>query len=53
MGINREAAEQLGGSYVMKSSASPFYVRGGGGLLAPLTERKVADLLAGAELAKP
>ncbi|HSR35985.1 MAG TPA: DUF4340 domain-containing protein, partial [Desulfurivibrionaceae bacterium] len=53
IGAKSETAEQLGGSYVMKSSASPFYVRGGGGILAPMVERKVADLLAGAELAKP
>ncbi len=37
----------LGGSYVMKSSASPFYVQGGSGVLAPLVARKVGDLLAG------
>lgn len=53
VGAKSETAEQLGGSYVMKSSASPFYVRGGGGVLAPLTERKSADLLTGAEVAKP
>ena len=53
IGARGETAGQLGGSYAMKSSASPFYVRGGGGILAPLTERKVADLVAGAELAKP
>jgi len=52
VGAKDEKAE-LGGSYVLKSSASPFYVRGGGGMLAPLVERKVADLFAGAEVAKP
>lgn len=53
VGAKGETAGQLGGSYVMKSSTSPFYVRGGGGILAPLVERKVADLLAGAEETKP
>jgi hypothetical protein len=53
VGAKGDTAEQLGGSYVMKSSASPFYVKGGGGVLAPITERKVADLLAGTEVAKP
>lgn len=53
VGAKGETAEQLGGSYVMKSSASPFYVKGGGGMLAPLVERKMADLLAGTEVAKP
>lgn len=45
VGVKDEKAE-LGGSYVMKSSASPFYARGGSSVLAPVVERRLADLLA-------
>ncbi|MEW6500089.1 MAG: DUF4340 domain-containing protein [Thermodesulfobacteriota bacterium] len=43
----REEKGALGGTYVMKSSTSPFYARGGSAVLAPLVGGKVADLVAG------
>lgn len=36
----------MGGAYVMKSSASPFYVQGGSAQLAPLVERQKGDFVA-------
>ncbi|MEW6595016.1 MAG: DUF4340 domain-containing protein [Thermodesulfobacteriota bacterium] len=49
----RDEGGGMGGSHVMKSSASPFYVRGGSSVLAPVVERTLADLLAGGPPATP